>query len=153
MPKYSERINLEFPLSKGLDRRMNFWHTHPAKLRTQKDVIDADRRASRDIAELQNMIDLLTEYRQALAFRYNDLSTMAYSTHLELKRNRYYHGDGISYEIRLYRLFEDTTEEDQLRETYPGKERHKAISRYKELLKEHPGCTAEMQIEKKSWER
>ena len=152
MPKYSDRINNTFTFSHGLSRTLHFYHSHPVHCKTAAEVTQADARAARDIEELQNMIDLLTEYRQALAFRYNDLATMPYTEKLSLKRSRSYHGN-ITYTLKLSRIYEDTSEEELSRETYPGKERHTAIARYHELLKSHPGIESEMDIEKRAWEK
>lgn len=153
MPKYSDRINHNFTLSNGLSRTLHFYHNHPAKNKTAEEVAQADKRAQRDIEKLQNMIDLLTEYRQALAFRYNDLATMPYQDKLSLTRHRAYRSPNTTYTIKLSRIYEDTTEETLLQETYPGRERHNAINRYKDLQKQHPGIQHEMDIEKRHWER
>lgn len=152
MPKYSDLINLSFPLSNGLSRTLHLFHSHPAKCKTAEEVTKADARAARDIGELQNMIDLLTEYRQSLAYRYNDLATMPYKEKVSLKRSRSDHGN-ITYTLKRSRIYEDTTEEDLQTQTYPGTERHKAIAAYKDLLKTHPGIETELDIEKRSWEK
>lgn len=138
MPKYSDRINNNFSFSHGLSRTLHLYHTHPVHCKTGEEVTKADARAARDIEDLQNMIDLLTEYRQSLAYRYNDLATMPYKEKVSLK---------------LTRIYEDTTEEDLQTQTYPGTERHKAISAYNDLQKHHPDAETEMDIEKRSWER
>lgn len=152
MPKYSDRINNFFTFSHGLSRTLHLYHTHPVHCKTADEVTKADARAARDIEELQNMIDLLTEYRQALAYRYNDLATMPYKEKVSLKRSRSYHGN-ITYTLKLSRIYEDTTEEDLQSQTYPGTERHKAIAAYKDLQKHHPDAETELNIEKRSWER
>ena len=59
----------------------------------------------------------------------------------------------IEYIITITRTFSDGTKKEDSREVFPGKERCKAIARYKALLKQYPGIPAEMDIEKRSWEK
>lgn len=124
------------------------------------DVLTADRiawndeRAERLIAEVQGLVADLKEYRQALAARYAELATMPSKPELKLERRKDTYGNGkVFYYITITNVFEDGTTTEELRETYPGTERHQAIKRYGELLKQRPGITAEKKIEKSKWER
>lgn len=122
------------------------------------DALTADRipwnddRAARVIAECQAMIEQLTKYRQALAARYAALATAAYKDRLEVERQPTSY-DGIRYYVRIIRTYEDGTTEDLLSETYPGKERAKALARFAELQKQRPGIEAVQDIARRSWER
>ena len=100
----------------------------------------------------QALINNLAEYRQALAARYAALMVMPYEWRLDLTRDVRYMGK-VPFHLKLYKLYEDGTKQTELQENYPGKERHKAIARYKELCKERPGITATMDIARKAWER
>ena len=78
---------------------------------------------------------------------------MPYTYSLELTRYHGWRGSNITYTVRIIRVYEDKSTAEELREIYPGKERSKAIARYKELAKSHPGITCHMDIEKSRWER
>ena len=151
----SERLKIIFSHSPGLQYKPTFYiyHNHPNRHNTAKEVLQADQRAARDIEELQEAIDNLKEIRAALAARYNELATMPYTYTLELKRDHGYRGSNIRYIIRICKIYEDKSTAEELYETFPGKERHKAIARYKELAKSRPGITCQMDIEKSRWER
>ena len=53
----------------------------------------------------------------------------------------------------LFVRCENGTSVETETETFPGKERRAALARFAELKKQYPGIVAEMDIEKKSWER
>lgn len=111
-----------------------------------------DQTAARVIAQCQAMIETLTEYRKALAERYGALATAAYKDRLEIERQPSCYS-GIRYYVRIIRTYEDGTTEDLLGETYPGKERAKALARFAELQKQRPGIEAVKDIARHSWER
>lgn len=111
-----------------------------------------DQTAARVIEQCKAMIEQLTEYRQALAERYAALATAAYKDRLEIERQPTCY-DGIRYYVRIIRTYEDGTTEDLLSETYPGKERRKALARFAELQKQRPGIEAVQDIARRSWER
>lgn len=149
----SEKLKIIFSHNCEYKPTFYIYHPHPNRHNTAKEVVDADRRAARDIAELQEAIDNLTEIRAALAARYNELATMPYTLKLGLSRYAGWRGSNITYTVKITRVYEDKSESEELRETFPGKDRHKAIARYKELQKSHPGITCSMDIEKSRWER
>lgn len=111
-----------------------------------------DQTAARVIAQCQATIETLMEYRKALAERYAALATSAYKDRLEIERQPTCY-DGIRYYVRIIRTYEDGTTEDLLSETYPGKERRKALARFAELQKQRPGIEAVQDIARRSWER
>lgn len=124
------------------------------KLKELAEITAADKRAGQDIAELENLIADLKEYRQALAARYAQLETMSYTDRLELERRPDgWRGGNITYYLRIVRKYEDGTEAQQYHETFPGKQRRDALKRFEELKKQRPGIEAVKDIEKKSWER
>lgn len=117
-------------------------------------IAQYDKSAGRLIAEVQELISDLAEYRQALAARYAELTIMPSKPELKLERRKdSYNGGRVFYYITITNVFEDGTTTEELRETYAGTERHEAIKRYGELLKQRPGITAEKKIEKSKWER
>ena len=123
-----------------------------AKLKSSADVQEADAQAARDIAELEQMITDLKEYRQALAARYAQLETMAYHDRLELQRVPSL-GRGVAYYVRIRRIYEDGTEAEQSYQRYEGKQRREALKAFEDLKKQRPGIEAVKDIEKRIWER
>lgn len=125
---------------------------NPTAINKAKDIMWEDKTTADDIARLQKEIDLLQFHRQQLAKRYGELETMGYTKLLTLKReHRTY--SGIHYYLTIDRIMEDGTKVSELSETYPGKDRHKAIARYEELKKKNPGIKSEKNIEKSKWEK
>lgn len=124
----------------------------PASINKTKDIMWEDKSTADDIARLQKEIEFLQFHRQQLAKRYGELETMGYTRQLTLKReHRTY--SGIHYYLTIDRIMEDGTAISELSETYPGKERHKAIARFQELKKKNPGIKSEKDIEKSRWEK
>ena len=123
------------------------------------DVLTADRianydqSAARTIAECRQLIDQLTEYRQALAERYAQLATAAYRDRLELTRDPGYRGKPVIYSVQIVRTYEDGTTETPLSETYTGTERRKAFARFAELKRQRPGIEAIQDTDRRTWER
>ena len=105
------------------------------------------------IARCNELIDQLTDYRQALAERYAALATAAYRDRLELTRDPGYRGKAVIYFVRIVRTYEDGTTERVLDEKYFGTERRKAFSRFAELQKQRPGIEIMQDTEKKPWEK
>lgn len=111
-----------------------------------------DERSANMIADLEAMVDCLKQHRQAIAERYQELSTAPTVPVITLKRTKTIY-NGIQYTITHYRQYLDGTRAEISHTTYSGKERHKAIADYKAAVKAHPGITAEMDIAKGRWER
>ena len=124
----------------------------PGQLSTPDEIAHRDKYAAENIAELESIIAALKDYRQALAARYGELETMPYKRLLMLDRCVHWKGHKECI-VTITRICEDKTRIQELREVYPGKERHKAIARYHELQKQYPGIESEMDIAKQKWER
>lgn len=101
------------------------------------------------------MIKTLKEYRAALYERYQVVSATNYTLFLKLERRVHYNNNSKSYVITIVKRFEGNNVSDSeiLRESYEGKERHKALKRFEALKKEYPNIENEIDIEKKQWER
>ncbi|MBQ5928038.1 MAG: hypothetical protein IIW96_02555 [Oscillibacter sp.] len=112
-----------------------------------------DQQAARAISEAETLIQNLKEYRQALAARYSELTTAAYTLRLELIRHPAWGGHGVTFDLRIIKRYEDGTEVDELREHYTGKQRREALARYAELKKQRPGIDAVLDIQRRTWER
>lgn len=137
--------------SKEAEIRINTYLWHPDSLVKQQDINWMDKQASSTIEACKATIERLQDYRKAIAERYSQLETMAYSDRLELER--YPGHNGITYYVRIVRTYSDKTKIETLSETYDGKERHKAIKRFNEIKKERPGIESVMDIERRGWER
>ena len=122
------------------------------------DVLTADRikahddRAARTIAECRQLIDQLTEYRQAVAERYAQLATAAYRGRLELRRGPGYRGKPVIYSVQIVRTYEDGTTETPLSETYTGAERRAAFARFAALQRQRPGIETIQDTDRRAWE-
>ena len=116
-------------------------------------IANYDKSAARTIAECRQLIDQLTEYRQALAERYAQLATAAYRDRLELRRDPGYRGKPVIYSVQIVRTYEDGTTETPLSETYTGTDRCKAFARFAALQKERPGIETIQDTDRRAWER
>jgi hypothetical protein len=132
--------------------RCNIYLVDPAKIAEHKDIIWRDKITAEDITRLENILEALKDYRKDLAKRYGELETMPYKRLLMIDRCVHWKGHK-EYIVTITRICEDKTRIQELREVYPGKERHKAIARYHELLKQYPGIESDMDITKQKWER
>lgn len=126
----------------------------PEAIGSIKDIEYYENRARQAIAECEEMIKTLQEYRQALYERYTVVSATNYTLFLKLER-RVHYNNSKSYVITIVKRFEGNNVDDAeiLRESYEGKERHKALKRFEALKKEYPNIENEIDIEKKHWER
>lgn len=124
----------------------------PDTITTPSEVATRDRWTADTIRQLESYLEALKDYRQALAARYAQLETMAYTRLLRLERSPHWKGH-IEYIVTITRTMEDGTQTQELREVYPGKERKKAFDRFAALQKQYPGIPAEKDIEKKYWEK
>ena len=149
---YKDRLQRYGSPSRQGETRLYIYWEAPENLANVKTVASKDKTAECDIENLESIIADLKEYRQALAARYGELETMAYKRKLKLERFPAMSYHGISYVVTIKRILADGTEQEELRESYEGKERRTAIARYAELLKQNPGIEAEKDIEKRQWE-
>ena len=120
---------------------------------TADHIAHYDQSAARTIAECRQLIDQLTEYRQALAERYAKLATAAYRDRLELRRDPGYRGKPVTYSVRIVRTYGDGTTEQPLSETYSGADRRKAFARFAEIRRQRPGIDAVQDTDRRAWER
>ena len=111
-----------------------------------------DERAARTIAACRQLIDQLTEYRQALAERYAQLATATYRDRLELRRDPGYRGKPVIYSVQIVRTYEDGTTETPLSETYTGTERRAAFARFAALQRQRPGIETIQDTDRRAWE-
>ena len=133
--------------------RINRYLLRPDQLDTVDRVQIYDQGAARLIEELEGKITQLKLYRVALAERYNYLATAPTAPVVRLTRRKTYEGK-VYYDLITYsRNLLDGKEVKTSSTTFPGKERRKAIAVYNDYVKAHPGITAEIDIEKRSWER
>lgn len=126
----------------------------PEAVKSIKDAEYLNDRAQKAIAEAESNIKMLREYQQALYTRYQEIIGTNYKLFLFLKREIHYSGTK-SYVITISKKFDGNNVADEviLRETYEGKERHKALKRFEALKKEYPNIEHDTDIEKKHWER
>ena len=103
-----------------------------------------DQHAVRTIAELEALLAELKAHRQAVAERYQELATAPTAPVVRLERKEQL--AGIRYYLTTYRQYLDGGRVVVDRTTYHGKERHKAIAAFKEIVRSHPGIIAEKAI-------
>ena len=144
-----------------------FWHGGEGELRTythlkNPDKIDTlkyleyyDSTASKAIAEYQEKIEFLKQYRADIAERSKDFFTANYTLFLSLKRDRSYRDGKVYYEIKIDKIFDNATiaPETIHKSRYQGTERHAAFKEFEALKKQYPGIKFEKDIDKKFWEK
>lgn len=132
--------------------RFSIYLTDPAKLTTPKDIAWRDKHIAEDITRLESVLEALRDYRKDLSARYGELETMAYSRQLKLERKPHWRGN-IEYTVKIMKAYEDGSLVKELNESYPGKDRRKAINRFEELKKQFPGIESVVDIDKRQWEK
>lgn len=125
----------------------------PDKLTDLDGVTLYDRSAARAIKEMEEYLEALKGYRQALAERYAALASMPYTLRLDLIRRKGWSDKKVTYTLSLVRVYQDGHEQDEERTVYPGTERREAIKFFEEMQHQRPGIQCLVQIEKASWER
>lgn len=120
-----------------------------------KDVLFYDRHIADIITSYKEAITVLEEYRQTLCTRYQEIINAPFKYVLRLERIVHYYDKTKSYVLTVVKRFdgENIRDEELRRETYEGKERHKALKRLEALKKEYPNIETEIDIEKKRWEK
>lgn len=126
----------------------------PEAVSSIKDLEYYSGRAAQAIAEAEQTIALMQEYQQALYERYQVIYSTNYHLHLHIERRLHYNNTK-SYHVTIVKRFDgnNVADEEILRETFEGKERHKALKRYEALKKEYPNIECSTDIEKRQWER
>ena len=137
--------------SKDAEIRILYYLRRPDSLDTFDRIKHYDGEAAQIVAQCKKLIEDMGEYRKDLAARYNKLATMP-SRRLRLERYVNFNNKKFYY-IRHFIDYDDGTVVETETETFPGKERRAALARFAELKKQYPGIVAEMDIEKKSWEK
>lgn len=125
----------------------------PDKLTDLDAVKLYDRSAAGTIERIEEALEALRGYRQALAERYAALSVMPYTLRLDLIRNKGWYDKKVTYTLRLLRVYEDGHEDAEQETKYPGTERRKAIQAFEDMQKDRPGILCKVDINKKSWEK
>lgn len=125
----------------------------PSKLTDLEGIKLYDRSAAGTIQRMEEAIEALKGYRQALAERYAVLASMPYTYRLELKRYKGWSDKRVTYTLRLVRVYEDGHEEDEEKTTYAGTERREALKEYEAMKKARPGISCILDLEKRSWEK
>ena len=138
--------------SKDAEIRILYYLRRPEALDTFDKINHYDSQAAQIIAQCKKLIEDMSEYRQDLAARYNQLATMPSRRRLRLERYVNFNNKKFYY-IRHFTNYDDGTVVETETETFPGKERRAALARFAELKKQCPGIVAEIDIEKKSWEK
>jgi hypothetical protein len=126
----------------------------PSAIDSIKSLNYYDGNAQQAIAEAEAFIETLKEYRRDLYERYQEIAAANYKLFLFLERTFNRYDNTKQYIITICKRFDgnNVADEEILRETYPGKERHKALKRFDELKKEYPTIENDMDIAKKHWE-
>ena len=138
--------------SKDAEIRILYYLKRPEAMDTFERIKHYDGEAAHIVAQCKKLIEYMSEYRQDLAARYNQLATMPSRRRLKIERYINYDNKKFYY-IRHFTDYDDGTSVETETETFPGKDRRAALARFAELKKQYPGIVAEMDIEKKSWER
>lgn len=133
--------------------RVSGYFQHPDKLDTPERVAYYDRSAAGTIQRMEEYIESLRGYRQALAARYAALASMPYGYRLDLIRRRGWSDKRVTYTVALVREYQDGHEEAEESATYPGTQRREAIKAFEALKKSRPGIACNVDIEKRPWER
>lgn len=124
----------------------------PEKQDKLESVIYQDQTAARLIRECLETVELLKEYRQALAVRYGQLETMPYTEGLSLTRQKAYRGP-VTFTVRLERRYSDGTTVNVFTEVFSGKERKQAIEKFNSMKSERPGIATAVDLDKGAWEK
>lgn len=150
--KYTDLLTQYGSPCKQASHTLHITAVSPDTITTPSEVATRDKWTADTIRQLESYLEGLKDYRQALAARYAQLETMAYTRLLRLERSPHWKGH-IEYVVTITRTMEDGTQTRELREVYPGKERKKAFTRFEALQKQFPGIPTEKDIEKKYWEK
>ena len=133
--------------------RVSGYFQHPDKLTTPERVAHYDRSAAGSIQRMEEYIEALRGYRQALAARYAALASMPYGYRLDLIRRRGWSDKRVTYTVALVREYQDGHEEAEESTTYPGAQRREALKAFEALKRSRPGIACNVDIEKRPWEK
>lgn len=105
------------------------------------------------IADIEELLEQFKAYTVALGERYNFLIDSPSFPVVKLERKKHYYEKKVLYRLTTCRRYEDGTEYDCKYTIYSGTQRREAIKAYNDYLRNHPGIIAEMDIERKHWEK
>lgn len=127
----------------------------PHTINTVDELKNKDNVAAGAIADAERMIETLKGYRLSLYERMQQLESTPYKRVLTITRERRgYNPAKVFYYVAINRVYDgEIAKTEEMRETFPGTERHKALKRFAELQKQNPGIEAAKDIEKAAWER
>ena len=125
----------------------------PKTINTIERLKNRDNSAIRDIARLQEAIDQLQEYRNILYERAQFIESAQYTRVLYIKREYHYYSKTVTYRVGIAKEYKEMDNVIEQEEKFPGKERHKAFARFKELKKQNPGIATIEETEKGKWEK
>ena len=125
----------------------------PDKLTSADSIALYDRSAAETIRRMEDCMEALKGYRQALAERYAVLATMPYTLRLDLRRHKGWCDKRVTYTLRLVRVYQDGHEEVELEKVYSGVQRREAIKEFEDMKRQRPGIACVFEIEKARWER
>lgn len=93
---------------------------HPNQMNALKDIKCWDSYATRGIAEAEQMIETLKEYRKTLYNRAQQLESTPYTRVLELKRQVDYFSNKKFYYVTIRRVYNGNVARiDEMQEKYP----------------------------------
>ena len=122
-------------------------------------VADIDRLQMRDrntahaIKECEEAIKMLKGYREELAARALELTQMAATKRITLKRERDSYSNRVYYRLITAEVYSDGSEHELSRTTYEGADRHKAIADFNAMKKQYPQFEYILDIAKGRWEK
>ena len=123
--------------SKDAEIRILYYLRRPDSLDTFDRIKHYDGEAAQIVAQCKKLIEDMSEYRQDLAARYNQLATMPSSRRLKIERYVNYDNKKFYY-IHHFTDYDDGTSVETETETFPGKDRRAAPARFGELKSNIP---------------
>lgn len=112
-----------------------------------------DKNAVDSIADLENIIEMLQEYRKDLAIHAQNILNKDFIIELRFTRDYKYYDKRIFYYIEIYKIFDGGGEIQQFSKTFTGKERKQAFLLYIEMKKQYNGIKTVEKLEKSRWEK
>ena len=134
-------------------KNIHLYLCDPNKITTPHRVISHDSSVQHNIAELEEALAVLKQYRLDLMERYRYLYETPTAVELVLQRERSFRSSYVTYRLILCKTYPDGTTHTEQISTYPGKERKQAFSEYEAYCKSHPGISHRLDIEKAKWEK
>ncbi len=129
--------------------------TKPQEIDSLDRLIYYDKYVKEEIERAEIFIKLLTEYRQELYKRSQQVTFATTFPILKFYRKWNYYEKKVYYYLSVVMRSSDKTiaEKIILTEKFNGKERAKAFKRFAELQKLHPGITIEQSTDKERWKK